>query len=52
LVAGVDWLLVPGTQELSGLVEAVAQSVTMEHLSSARLREAARAVRTLAGDIG
>ena len=52
LVAGVDWLLVPGTQELSGLVEAVAQSVTMEHLSSARLRQAALAVRTLAGDIG
>lgn len=52
LAAGVDWLLVPGTQDLSKLVEAIAHSVTMGHLSSARLREAARAVRTLAGDIG
>ncbi len=52
LTAGIDWLLVAGTPNLSDLVAAVARAVTMEHLSSARLHAAAQAVRTLTGDIG
>jgi beta-N-acetylhexosaminidase len=52
LAAGVDWLLVAGTPHLASLVDAVVDSVTMGHLSSARVHDAARAVRTLTGDIG
>lgn len=52
LIAGVDWLLVAGTTRLSDLVDAVVRAVEREHLSSARLREAALAIRTLAHDIG
>ena len=52
LTAGIDWLLVAGTPDLPNLVAAVAQAVTMGHLSSARLHSAALAVRTLTGDIG
>ena len=52
LAAGIDWLLVAGTLNLPNLVAAVAKAVTMERLSSARLHAAARAVRTLTGDIG
>ena len=52
LIAGVDWLLVPGTPALPNLVDAVVEAVDREHLSSARLHEAARAVGTLTHDIG
>ena len=52
LVAGIDWLLVAGTPHLPALVDAVVESVTMGHLSSGRLHNAASAVRTLTGDIG
>jgi beta-N-acetylhexosaminidase len=52
LTAGIDWLLVAGTPNLPDLVAAVANAVTMEHLSSARVHAAAQAVRTLTGDIG
>jgi len=52
LAAGIDWLLVAGTPNLPNLVAAVAEAVTREHLSSARLHAAAQAVRTLTGDIG
>lgn len=52
LVSGVDWLLVAGTPQLPVLVDAVVGAVSRGHLSSGRLHEAARAVRTLAGDIG
>ena len=52
LIAGVDWLLVSGTPMLPNLVDAVLEAVDREHLSSARLHEAARAVGTLTHDIG
>lgn len=52
LIAGVDWLLVAGTPQLPDLVDAVLEAVDREHLSSGRLREAARAVATLTHDIG
>jgi len=52
LSAGVDWLLVAGTPKLPELVAAVADAVTRGHISSARLRAAARAVRTLTIDGG
>ena len=52
LAAGIDWLLVEGTSNLPELVTAVADAVSRGHLSSARLRAAARAVRTLTSDVG
>ncbi len=52
LIAGVDWLLVAGTPMLPDLVDGVLKAIDREHLSSARLHEAARAVRTLTHDIG
>lgn len=52
LKAGIDWLLVAGTPNLSSLVAAVVEAVNMERLSSARVHAAAQAVRTLTGDIG
>lgn len=52
LLAGVDWLLVAGTTRLPNLVDAVLDAVEREHLSSARLHEAAHAVQTLTHDIG
>ena len=52
LSAGIDWLLVAGTPRLPNLVAAVADAVRGGRLSSARLNEAAQAVRTLTIDIG
>ena len=52
LAAGIDWLLVAGTPNLPNLVAAVVKAVTMGRLSSARLRAAAQAVRTLINDTG